>query len=159
MSVDRYCHPITTVEIYIERVGAGRVDVMTNGCAKACDVRWTARTAKPASSHRRDVIVDAIVPQRFGMHFERINIEIVTPVERDTIETGIVERALHQVGITAVQFHLQHTAREHHQANRRATFHVRRIIWQIVIAAERFPGALRADGSDNTDLPLDHFLP
>ena len=51
------------------------------------------------------------------MHFQRVHIEEVLAIERHPAQYGIIQGALHHVGILAVGFHFQHSAGEHHQAD------------------------------------------
>ncbi|MNC12620.1 hypothetical protein D3C75_603440 [compost metagenome] len=93
------------------------------------------------------------------MHFQRINVEEMLPVQRHPAEHGVEQRALHHVGVLAVGFHLQHAAGKHHQADGGAAFGIHGIVRQIVIAAEGFAAALGADPAGDIQLALGHVIP
>ena len=76
------------------------------------------------------------------MSFQRIHIEEMFAIQRHAAEHGVVQCALHHIGILTVAFHFQHSPGEHHQADGSTAFGVYRVIRQIVIAAERFTAAL-----------------
>ncbi len=115
---------------------------MTNRGQHAGDIWRTTSAAKPTLADRFNVIVDMVEFQRFWMYFQRIHIEEMFAVQRHAAEHGVVQCALHHIGILTVAFHFQHSSGKHHQADGGATFSVYRVIRQIVIAAERFTAAL-----------------
>ena len=66
--------------------------------------------------------------QRLGVHFQRVNVEEVLPVQCHAAEHRIVERTLHHIGVLAVGLHLQHSAGEHHQPNGGTAFGIHRVV-------------------------------
>ena len=93
------------------------------------------------------------------MHFQRIDVEEVLAVERHSTQHGVIQRALHHVGILAVGFHLQHPAGKHHQANGSTAFGIDRVVWQVIVAAEGLPAALRTDAAGDIQLTPGHIFP
>ena len=88
------------------------------------------------------MIVDVVKLQRFRVHFQRVNVEEVFPVQRHAAEHRVIQGTFHDVGVLAVTFHFQHAASKHHQADRSAAFSIDRIVRQVVVTAEGLTAAL-----------------
>ena len=90
---------------------------------------------------------------------ERIGVEIVRPLARQAAQRPIVERALHHVGVGAVEIEMQHPLRPEDQRDRGAGLGVGGFVGQVVGLGEAFVALLRPEPGGHVHLRRRHVAP
>ncbi|MCW0415764.1 hypothetical protein NB689_001518 [Xanthomonas sacchari] len=147
------------VEVHVQRVVAAGVQVVAERGQHAGDVGRAAGAAEPALAHRLDVVEGVVAVHRGRVHFQRVDVEEVAPVQGHAAQHGVVQRPLHHVGVAAIRRQLQHAVGEHHQPDRGAALVVGGVVGQVVVDAEGFAVALRTDRAGQVHLSLGGVVP
>ena len=129
----------------IRRLGKG---IRGQGRNNAGDIGRAAGAAKPFLTHGLHMGQAAIGAAGGRVHLQRVDIEEGLAVQRHACQHGIVQSALHHIGVATIRIHLQHTPGKEGQADGGAGFGIGGIAGQIVGTAEGFAvmGAAHAAG-------------
>ena len=105
------------VEVQGEAVGALRGDVFAERGEEAGDVGRAAGAAEPADALGLHEVALVTALGDGGDDLERVDVEELGAVDRHAALHVVVEGALHDVGVGAVQLDLEHPAREEDHAD------------------------------------------
>ena len=134
-------------EIDVERVALLCVHVAGHGGEEARHVSGAAGDAEP-----RAALVLAVT-------FERVGVEERLAVERDARQQPVVKRPLHHVNVAGVLVQQEQPVVPVVVADGRASLVVSRHVRQVVVSAEAFDVADRADAARDVELLVDDVAP
>jgi hypothetical protein len=75
---------------------------------------------------------------------ERVGVEIVLAFVRKPGQRAVVERALHHIGVGAIEIYMQHAMRPKGERDRGAGLRIGRFVGEIVVLSKTFVGGLRS---------------
>ena len=152
-------HRAACIEVNEERVFIFAVRIGAEGRHHARHVRRAACAGIPLRAGGQHCAVRDGLAGNARYDLKRVHIEETLAVKLHAGEHGVVERALHHIGIFAAVLVFKHLLREEHQTDGGAGLGVHGVVRQVIIDRKGFTHKRGADAARNVHAALCDALP